>query len=259
MIKNSAIEWTGPTWNCWQGCKKKSPGCKNCYMYRDKRRYGQEPSVVVRSKPNTFNKPLKLQKEVNQGKRIAYQDKLVFTCSWSDFFNPEADKWRLEAWEIIRQCPDLIFQILTKLPERINDHLPPFWNEIKDRCWIGTSIENQDYLHRIDYLEQTDVSLRFLSLEPLLGPIPNLYLSDIDWVIVGGESGPNARPMDERWVRQIKDQCIAYVIPFFYKQRINNGKKISCPELDGKQWMEMPKEIVKSERREDLINKGYKL
>ena len=269
-IKNSAIQWTGASYNPWQGCVKKTveidgqtvlrEECRNCYMYREKKRYGQQPQIVVRSKPPTFNKPLKLQREVEQGKRTGI-DRLVFTCSWSDWFNPEADDWRPEAWEIARQCPDLIFQILTKLPERIGDHLPPFWDEIKDRIWLGYSCGMPGAEKGIEHLIQHDSAIRFLSCEPLLGQIdiekylycyitkgpemqrpdpifgskcpicPARYSNRVDWVIVGGESGgKEARFMDPEWALRLLKQCREADAPFFVKQMgsvwaRNNGAK----------------------------------
>ena len=246
QIDRSKIEWTGPTYNPWQGCTKKSAGCKNCYMYRDKYRYGQDPTKCVRSAPATFNKPLKWQREVEAGVRNG-QDCLVFTCSWSDFFNEEADPWRDEAWEIIRRCPGLQFQILTKLPERISDHLPTFWNEIKARCWMGTSVENQENDWRIGELMAVDAPIRFLSIEPQIGPIDLSFeplameyvenipvgLSGggmgIEWVIVGGESGPDARPFHEEWATSICDQCDAAGVAFFLKQYGSNPMRGGKP------------------------------
>ena len=233
-IKNSKIQWTGPTFNPWQGCVKKTiriasqtvlrEECRNCYMYRDKKRYGQKPQIVVRSKPPTFNKPLKWQKEAELGLRSG-TDRLVFTCSWSDFFNPEADGWRSEAWEIIRQCPDLIFQILTKLPERIGDHLPVFWDEIKSHIWLGYSCGMPGTEGGIEHLIKHDSAIRFLSCEPLLGRIDVerfLYRHQsahrVDWVIVGGESGPEARSMNIVWLDLLMRQCRMAKVPFFVKQ-----------------------------------------
>jgi len=219
MIKNSNIEWTGPTWNPWQGCTKKSPGCKNCYMYREKRRWGQDPAVVVRSSAATFNKPLKLQREVEAGKRQGV-DRLVFTCSWSDWFNPEANGWRDEAWDIVRRTPGLMYQVLTKLPERIEGNLPPYWDEIKSRIWLGASVENADYLWRAEYLTRFDPVVRFLSMEPMIGPVSlsDAVLDGIDWVIVGGESGTQARRFNPDWARQVRDDCARTDTAFFLKQ-----------------------------------------
>lgn len=217
-IDRSAIEWTGATWNPWQGCIKVSAGCKFCYMYRDKKRYGQDPSRVVRSAPPTFNKPLKWQREVESGNRTG-RDRFVFTCSWSDWFIEQADAWRSEAWDIVRKCPGLILQILTKRPERIAENLPSFWDEIAARCWLGTSVENQDAVHRIGELARVPAVTHFLSIEPLIGPVVIGEQSVIDWVIVGGESGGDeARACDVSWIRSIVQQCAAAGIPCFVKQ-----------------------------------------
>src|SRR5262245_48809217 len=195
MADRTNIPWTGRTWNPWQGCHKKSPGCKNCYMFSDKRRYGQDPNVVVRSRPPTFNAPQKWQRQAEAGDLR----RLVFTCSWSDWFIEEADPWRPEAWAIIRACPLLSFQILTKRPERIAEQLPDDWGEGYPNVWLGVSIESNAYVDRADLLRTLPAAVRFVSAEPLLGPLPDLDLAGLDWLIVGGESGSGFRPMDPAW------------------------------------------------------------
>ena len=248
MGTNSAIEWTDHTWNPWQGCTKVSPGCKNCYMYRDKARYGKDPKVVVRSAPATFNLPLHgREKGWNQGDR-------VFVCSWSDFFHPDADEWRREAWTIMRGRM-YTFILLTKRPERIAECLPSDWGDGWPNVWLGVSAENQEMLYlRWPYLRDTPAAVRFLSIEPMLGHVslseifglkpgnqwreclcdeidpsdrPCLVCdgrrllgesSGLHWVIAGGESGPDARPMHPDWVRGVRDQCAAAQVPFFFKQ-----------------------------------------
>lgn len=232
MAKSSSIEWTEATWNPWQGCKKVSPGCKNCYMFRAKKRYGQKPDIVVRSKRTTFYSPLNWEKP-----------RLIFTCSWSDWFLSEADEWRDEGWEIIRQSPNHIFQILTKRPERIEENLPGDWKDGWENVWLGVSIESQDYISRIDSIRYVPAKLRFVSAEPLLGPIEFKNLSGIDWVITGGESGPGYRLTDLQWVRLIRDKCQMQGIKFYHKQ--NGGtKKINGSWggriLDGRTWEEIP-------------------
>src|ERR1700730_8023129 len=169
MAETSAIEWTQATWNPWHGCHKVSPGCAHCYMYRDKRRYGQDPSTVVRSK-TSFDAPQKWD-----------EAKVIFTCSWSDFFVAEADEWRTEAWEVIRQTPRHTYQILTKRPERIPGHLPSGWPF--PNVWLGTSVENPRFYWRIEALKGVAASVRFLSLEPLLSSMPSLPLNGISWVV----------------------------------------------------------------------------
>lgn len=149
MGESSAIEWTESTWNPWHGCLKVSPGCAHCYMYRDKRRYGQDPALVVRSK-TSFDAPRKWK-----------NPKMIFTCSWSDFFVQEADQWRAEAWEVIRATPHHTYQILTKRPERISDHLPDGWPF--RNVWLGVSVENPRFYQRIESLRAIPASVRFLS------------------------------------------------------------------------------------------------
>ncbi len=236
MGEISAIEWTDSTWNPWHGCIKVSPGCKNCYMYRDKKRYGQDPKKVVRSKPGTFNAPLKWK-----------EPRMVFTCSWSDFFIEEADDWRDDAWDIIRRTPQHTYQILTKRPERITASLPKDWPCGFEHVWLGVSCENQEEADkRVHYLKPIDASVKFLSLEPLLAPIVLAWANNtcyhenaliepdtgalgcnecenereifVDWVIVGGESGPDYRQIDAQWARDIRDDCKADGVAFFMKQ-----------------------------------------
>lgn len=265
MGEKSAIEWTQNTWNPWQGCHKVSPGCKFCYMYRDKERYGQDPKTVVRSKPPTFNAPLKWTDPA-----------LVFTCSWSDWFVEEADAWREDAWAIIRKTPHLTYQILTKRPERIAGHLPADWGEGYSNVWLGTSVESQKYAdERIPALLSVPAKIRFLSCEPLLGPLdltgktiedvwidPGYAALDsglgeviredgwpIHWIITGGESGAKdkIRPADLAWFRSIRDQCQAAGIAYFHKQH-GGSTKINHiwggRELDGRTWDEMPVPII---------------
>ena len=171
-IDKSAIQWTGPTWNPWQGCRKVSAGCANCYMFTEKKRYGQNPDVVVRSTPATFNKPLKWQKEMERGLRTG-QDRLVFTCSWSDWFIQEADACRPEAWEIVRRCPGLIFQILTKRTEWIN--AMPRGVLGGDQGLLLARLTRRHPMRDRDggpnSLRLWIPAVLFLSLEPLLGPI----------------------------------------------------------------------------------------
>ncbi len=226
MGKESGIEWTEATWNPWHGCHKVSPGCAHCYMYRDKIRFGQKPDDVVRSR-TTFEAPLEWK-----------EPKTVFTCSWSDFFIEEADEWRNEAWEIIRQTPQHTYQILTKRPGRILTHLPSGWP--LPNVWLGVSVENARFYWRIEQLRAVPASVRFLSLEPLLAPMPDLPLQGISWVIVGGESGPRCRPMKAEWVREIRNLCARQQVPFFFKQWGGAKKSVAGRILDGKCWDEMP-------------------
>jgi protein gp37 len=176
-------------------------------MYTDKRRYGQDPTVVVRSK-TTFNDPLKWM-----------EHRTIFTCSWSDFFHDVADAWRPEAWDIIRRTPQHTYLILTKRPERMRGRLP--WTDHPwPHVWLGVSPENQKYAdERIPILLGTPAAHRFLSVEPLLGPIDlQPWLDQLDWVILGGESGPDFRPMEIKWATVIVEACAARGVPVFMKQ-----------------------------------------
>lgn len=177
-------------------------------MFRDQKRYGRDPEVVVRAAPTTFQSPLKWA-----------DPKLVFTCSWSDWFHVAADPWRDEAWDVIRRCPQHVFQILTKRPGRIHRHLPEDWGDGWPNVWLGVSVERAAVLHRVDQLRRIPAALRFISAEPLLGSLvpaggPRLDLNGIDWVIVGGESGSrkDARPMHPAWAREVRDACLAVSI-----------------------------------------------
>jgi protein gp37 len=195
-------------------------------MYRDKTRYGQDPSTVMRGK-TTFDLPLKWK-----------EPKLIFTCSWSDFFIAEADSWRTEAWDIIRATPHHSYQILTKRPERVADHLPKDWP--LPNVWLGVSVENPRFYSRISILREISAPVRFLSLEPLLAAMPKLPLEGISWVIVGGESGPRSRPMKPEWVCDIRDQCATFGIPFFFKQWGGVHKSRAGRMLDGRTYDAMP-------------------
>lgn len=248
MSERSAIEWTNASWNPWQGCTKVSAGCDNCYMFTDKKRYGQDPEVVVRSK-TTFRDPLKWE-----------EPRQIFTCSWSDWFHKDADPWRDEAWEIVRRTPHHTYQILTKRPGRILRHLPADWAEGYPNVWLGTSVEDQSQLHRAGVLAKIPAKVRFLSCEPLIGPLSLRWAlwhplsrtrntNHLDglrhyfhWVIVGGESGPMARPMALEWAKELRDQCGEAGVAFFLKQLGGHPDKRGHDKalLDGCRYTEFP-------------------
>ena len=235
MAKETHIEWTTSTHNPWRGCHKISPGCANCYMFRMQRRYGRDPGVVVRSK-TTFLDPLKWK-----------DPRLIFTCSWSDFFIEDADPWRTEAWDVIRATPLHTYQILTKRPENISDRLPDDWP--LPNVWLGVTVEDRiNGLPRIDILRGIPTAVRFISAEPLLEDLGEVDLSGIDWAIIGGESGPKARRIKPEWARSLRDQCVEAGIPLFFKQwgefdefgkRV--GKQKAGRILDDREWVEMPR------------------
>lgn len=238
MGESTKISWTDKTWNPFQGCHKLTVGCKNCYMFREKARYGQDPNKVIRSKPRTFNAPLRWEKEaVSSNKRV-----LIFTCSWSDWFIEEADAWRDEAWNIIKTTPHLTYQILTKRPERLLEHLPQDWGTGYSNVWLGVTVEDQKRAdERIPHLAKIPAAVKFLSCEPLLERV-NLskwldedetgFVSVIDLVIIGGESGPKARPFNLDWarglVRQCRDGGRAEALPFVKQMGSNPVETRRC-------------------------------
>ena len=234
MAQTTGISWTDATWNPWHGCRKISAGCKYCYMFRDKERYGQDPTVVMRSKSN-FNDPLKWAMDTEQIGFLPGKDKepsafvgmKIFTCSWSDFFIQEADEWRADAWNIIRDTPEFTYQILTKRPERIMECLPPDWGRGYENVWLGVSVEDKAALTRIEILSNVPAKLRFISFEPLLEYI--IFgdyidcLIDYDWAIIGGESGNESgkyryRPCDANWIGNIATKLRKYGVTVFVKQ-----------------------------------------
>ncbi len=234
MGESTAIGWTQKTFNPWRGCRKITSGCANCYMFTAQSRYGQDPGTVIRTK--TWRDPVKWNREAE----AAGEDVLVFTCSWSDFFISDADPWRTEAWALIRSTPRLHYQILTKRPGRIWNHLPGGLFGALPNVWLGVSVENRKQgLSRIDILREIPAAVRFLSVEPLLEDLGELDLRGIDWCIVGGESGPGFRPMKPEWARSIRDQCAAADVPFFWKQ--GSGPRPGTGDLDGEQPRAFPK------------------
>ena len=265
MGATTGITWTEKTWNPWRGCTKVSPGCDLCYMFRDQRRFGNDPEVVVRTK--TWNDPIKWQRQAE----AAGKTFLVFTCSWSDWFHKDADTWRDEAWATIKRCPNLIFQILTKRPQLIAARLPADWGDGYSNVWLGVSVEEQRFLWtRYRFLEDIPARVRFLSAEPLLGPLDLIKPSEpgrpqCDWLILGGESAARndetPRVMRYEWARSLRDQCVALGVRFFFKQwgdglpsdqlnQISAGHQMmhhGGDVLDGRQWHEFPAGYQRSE------------
>ena len=228
---NSKISWTNHTLNFWRGCTKVSPGCLNCYMYAGQKRYGLEPTIVTRTAKATW-------RQVN---KFSAGDS-VFVCSWSDFFHVDADQWRDEAWEVIRSRPDLTWIILTKRPQNIAERLPQDWNTGWPNVWLLVTTENQECAdHRIPILLDIPAVIHGLSIEPMLEPIDlSHYLHALDWVILGGESGLNARPMKKEWAIDIQQQCSKSSTPFFFKQMGGKDRKKGGSLLQGKHYYEMP-------------------
>ena len=234
---NSRIEWTEATWNPVTGCTKVSPGCKHCYAERLAKRLKAMGSPRYR---NGFRVTLRedvvgLPLRWRSGRRI-------FVNSMSDLFHEAVPfEFTTRCFEVMRRADQHSYQVLTKRPQRMLEYartaLPFPWPA---QVWAGTSVESQDYSERIDTLRHVPATVRFLSLEPLLGPFENLDLRGMSWIIVGGESGPRARPMDPAWVRAIRDQCREQRVPFFFKQWGGSNKKASGRTLEGRTWDEYP-------------------
>jgi protein gp37 len=206
-------------------------------MFDQLRRYGRDPGHVRRTK--TWGDPDRWNEEARRAGRVD----TVFTCSLSDFFHEGADAWRPEAWEVIRRCPHLIFQVLTKRPLRIADHLPPDWGEGYPNVWLGVSVESNDYVWRADVLRQIPARVRWVSAEPLLGPLPDLDLTGFHWIVVGGESGPEHRDMDHAWARQLRDNAHRQGVAFFFKQSAG-ARPGQGDLLDGRRWREFPADFM---------------
>lgn len=233
-MAESRIEWTEATWNPITGCSKISPGCKNCYADRMSKRL---QAMKVDKYKNGFQ--LTLHENVIDTPLTWKKPKMIFVNSMSDLFHEDVPlDFILRVFEVMRQASWHQFQILTKRSERLallNHNID--WPR---NVWMGVSVENNDYSYRIDDLRNCAAYVKFLSLEPLLGPLDNLDLTHIDWVIVGGESGPRARRMDEEWVIDIKNQCQLARVPFFFKQWGGTNKKKTGRSLEGKTWDEFP-------------------
>lgn len=240
MATNSAIEWTGSTWNPVTGCIKISPGCMNCYAERMAKRLqamGQKNYINgfdLAMHPHALEMPLKWKKP-----------QTIFVNSMSDLFLDQVPaEFIKQVFDVMNRAHWHTFQVLTKRAERLGALSPELpWAK---NIWMGVSVENSDYTFRVDHLRDTDAHVKFLSIEPLLGAIPSLNLCGIDWVIVGGESGPGARPVKEEWVIEIKEQCLRAKVPFFFKQWGGFRKKKAGRELQGKTWDQMPRQYQRA-------------
>ena len=235
-MASSKIEWTESTWNPLTGCTKISPGCKNCYAermakrlqamgvekYREGFQLALHPEVL--EEPLTWNKP-----------------QMIFVNSMSDLFHKDVPLDFIQCiFDVMRRAHWHQFQVLTKRAERLQELDAAIdWPK---NVWMGVSVETATYMHRIEMLRGTRAVIKFLSLEPLLGPLPGMNLEGIDWVIVGGESGPHARPIQPEWVRDIRDQCVCANVPFFFKQWGGTNKKKTGRLLDLRTWDELPRE-----------------
>ena len=229
---NTSIEWTEKTWNPTTGCTKISPGCKNCYAERITKRF---PNNF----PNGFDFTLHPDR-LNEPRRWR-KPSLIFVNSMSDLFHEEMPlDFLKQIFEVMRETPRHIYQVLTKRHENLAE-LAPELNPWPENVWIGVSVENADYKHRIDYLRQVPAAVRFISFEPLLGSVGQVDLTGIHWIIVGGESGPGCRPIREEWVIELRDQALAQGVAFFFKQWGGYTPKAGGRLLEGRTWDEMPR------------------
>jgi protein gp37 len=247
MGDHSRIEWTEATWNPTTGCDRTSPGCDNCYALTLARRLkamGQPkyqhdgdartsgPGFRLTLHPDTLDVP-----------RSWTSPRVIFVNSMSDLFHPDVPLDYIRAvFDVIADTPQHTYQVLTKRSKRLawlgaELDWPP-------NLWMGVSVETARYAFRLDHLRQVDAAVRFVSAEPLLGPLPDLDLSGIHWLIAGGESGPQARPMDETWVVDLREQCRGAGVPFFFKQWGGRTPKAGGRELGGRTYDEMPSVAV---------------
>ena len=251
MSDRSGIEWTDSTWNPVTGCTKISPGCKHCYAETFAERFRG-----VQGHPYEQGFDLKLWPERLIYPLVWKEPRMIFVNSMSDLFHKDVpDDYIRRVFKVMTEANHHIFQVLTKRSERLLSWTKAYYRKEKLplHIWLGVSVENQDYVKRIHHLQEAPAQIRFLSIEPLLGPVhlDASKLRGIHWVIVGGESGWGARPMNPDWVRDIRHQCENYKVAFFFKQwgahdsqgkRV--GKKAAGRLLDGKTWNEMPATTV---------------
>jgi protein gp37 len=241
------IEWTDESWNPVTGCIKVSPGCKHCYAERFAERFrgttghpfstGFDPTL----RPERLDQPFRWR-----------SPRMVFVNSMSDLFGEFVpDEYILQVFEVMRRTPQHTYQVLTKRAGRMREWVRrQVWVAQSFNIWLGVSVEDEKFgLPRVELLRRTPAAVRFLSIEPLLEPLPALDLTGIQWVIVGGESGPGARALDARWVRDIRDRCRRAHVPFFFKQWGGVQKVRRGRLLDGRTWDEFP-DLRRAQARE---------
>lgn len=240
MATNSHIEWTDATWNPVTGCSKISTGCKHCYA---ERLAGRLQAMGQMNYRNGFD--VTLQPQMLELPLRWKSPKRIFVNSMSDLFHDDVPfTYIQEAFSVMARAHWHQYQVLTKRAERLSELSPSLaW---APQIWMGVSVENEHYLDRVDHLRNTGAHVKFLSLEPLLGPLRKIKLRGIDWVIVGGESGPSARRVDPAWVTEIRDQCVSAGVAFFFKQWGGVQKKRTGRELEGRTWDEMPRVLANS-------------
>lgn len=238
MADGSSIEWTDATWNPVTGCTKISAGCDNCYAERFSERFRGvaghpfEAGFDLTLRPDRVSQPLQWRRP-----------RMIFVNSMSDLFHKEVPRHFIDrVFETMEAADWHVFQVLTKRSSLMRDYLQARYGEgvCPENIWCGVSVENAQAKSRVQHLREAPVGARFLSIEPLLGPIGPLDLTGIHWVIVGGESGPRARPMEADWARRVRDECVRQDVPFFFKQWGGFRPKDGGRELDGREWNDFP-------------------
>lgn len=248
MGDTTKISWTNSTFNPWQGCTEVSPACDDCYAKAIANRFKKQDAAGrglwdphadrVRTSVDYWKNPLKWQRKAHAiGRRWR-----VFCASMADVFDNQVPKaWREDLWTLIRECPDLDWQLLTKRPQNIRKMLPPDWGDGYPNVWLGTTAESQQYFdQRWPALMKAPAVVRFISYEPALGPLV-LGEHRPDWLICGSESGRSPRLCDLEWVRSIRDQCADAGVAFFWKRHFVNGKLDHAPEMDGRTYRAFPR------------------
>jgi protein gp37 len=243
VADHSRIEWTESTWNPTTGCDRTSPGCDNCYALTLAKRLKAmgNPKYQVDGDPKTSGAGFGLtcHDDVIDLPKRWIRPRLVFVNSMSDLFHPQVpDEFIIRVFDVMTETPRHSYQLLTKRSQRLArmaDQLP--W---PSNLWMGVTVESAPYKFRIDHLRKVPSMTKFLSIEPLISPVGELDLTGIDWVIVGGESGFRARPMERSWAVEVRDQCLEADVPFFFKQWGGHTPKAGGRELDGRTWDELP-------------------
>jgi protein gp37 len=234
MADKSTIEWTEATWNPVTGCSKVSPGCAHCYAetfaerWRGIPGHPYEQGFDLKLWPARLEQPLKWARP-----------RMIFVNSMSDLFHEDIpDDYIAQVFDVMGQATHHTFQVLTKRQERLTELAPHLdWHP---NVWMGVTIENRRFVHRADYLRAVPAAVRFISAEPLLGPLEGLDLDGIHWLIAGGESGPRHRPVREDWILQLRDRCTEEGVAFFFKQWGGTRPKTGGRSLQGREWSEMP-------------------
>lgn len=242
-MATSKIEWTEATWNPTTGCDRTSPGCDNCYALTLAKRLKAmgQPKYQLDGNPRTSGPGFALQchPDALDIPRTWKHPRTIFVNSMSDLFHPEVPvSFIRDVFTVMADTPQHTYQVLTKRSKRLAKIGPSL--DWPDNVWMGVSVENDRYTLRVPHLLTCGAQIKFLSCEPLIAPLPSLQLDGLDWVIVGGESGPGARPIDPDWVRAIRDLCSKQDIPFFFKQWGGLTPKAGGRELDGRTWDELP-------------------